>query len=148
MLQQIFGTQLDFPVRLGVAILVIAVLLGATVMLMRAIGGRRAIMTRGRSGPRLTLVDSLNVDARRKLMLVRRDDVEHLILIGGTSDIVVEADIGKAEAVAVAQPAFETREPAAPAAQIQAPQARPALAREPAAPRIAPAPALDALPAA
>ena len=28
-------------------------------------------------------------------MLVRRDDVEHLLLIGGPTDIIVEADIGR-----------------------------------------------------
>jgi hypothetical protein len=33
------------------------------------------------------------VDARRRLVLVRRDDVEHLILIGGPTDVVVERDI-------------------------------------------------------
>jgi Meckel syndrome type 1 protein len=149
MLQQIFGTQLDFPVRLGIAFLVIAVLLGATVMLVRAIGGRRATLARGRSGPRLTIVDSLSVDARRRLMLVRRDDVEHLILVGGTADIVVEADIGKP--VTAAQPVLvregQVRESVAPPAQIRSPQAAPALAREAPAPRLAAA-RVDALPPA
>nr|WP_236824042.1 flagellar biosynthetic protein FliO [Bartonella ancashensis] len=35
------------------------------------------------------------VDRVRRLILVRRDDVEHLILIGGTTDIVVESDTKK-----------------------------------------------------
>ncbi len=33
--------------------------------------------------PRLQVLDAAAVDARRRLVLVRRDDVEHLILIGG-----------------------------------------------------------------
>lgn len=43
--------------------------------------------------PRLAVVDALTVDRRRRLLLVRRDNVEHLILIGGPSDLVVEATI-------------------------------------------------------
>jgi hypothetical protein len=43
--------------------------------------------------PRLAVIDATAVDNQRRLVLVRRDDVEHLILIGGTSDIVVEAGI-------------------------------------------------------
>jgi hypothetical protein len=32
-------------------------------------------------------------DARRRLILVRRDDVEHLILLGAHEDILVESNI-------------------------------------------------------
>ncbi|MGO7668143.1 flagellar biosynthesis protein FliO, partial [Rhizobium ruizarguesonis] len=32
---------------------------------------------------RLQVLDAAAVDARRRLVLVRRDDVEHLIMIGG-----------------------------------------------------------------
>ncbi|MGU3576744.1 hypothetical protein ACLBWZ_14500 [Brucellaceae bacterium C25G] len=43
--------------------------------------------------PRLSVVDAAMVDDQRKLVLVRRDDVEHLILIGGPTDVVVEHNI-------------------------------------------------------
>jgi hypothetical protein len=42
---------------------------------------------------RLAVMDATAVDTNRRLVLVRRDDVEHLLLIGGASDIVVERDI-------------------------------------------------------
>jgi len=42
---------------------------------------------------RLAVMDATAVDSHRRLVLVRRDDVEHLLLIGGSSDIVVERDI-------------------------------------------------------
>lgn len=42
---------------------------------------------------RLAIMDATAVDTHRRLVLVRRDDVEHLLLIGGHSDIVVERDI-------------------------------------------------------
>lgn len=46
--------------------------------------------------PRLQVLDAAAVDARRRLVLVRRDDVEHLIMIGGPTDIVIESRIGEA----------------------------------------------------
>jgi len=42
---------------------------------------------------RLDLVETASVDQRRKLILIRRDDVEHLIMIGGPVDMVVETGI-------------------------------------------------------
>ncbi|TIX88953.1 flagellar biosynthetic protein FliO [Rhizobium sp. P44RR-XXIV] len=43
--------------------------------------------------PRLQVLDAAAVDARRRLVLVRRDGVEHLIMIGGPTDIVIESGI-------------------------------------------------------
>lgn len=42
---------------------------------------------------RLAVMDATPVDSHRRLVLVRRDDVEHLILIGGPTDVVVEQHI-------------------------------------------------------
>ncbi|PSJ63968.1 flagellar biosynthetic protein FliO [Pseudaminobacter soli (ex Li et al. 2025)] len=42
---------------------------------------------------RLAVMDAAAVDSHRRLVLVRRDDVEHLLLIGGPTDVVVEQDI-------------------------------------------------------
>lgn len=46
---------------------------------------------------RLEVTDHANVDGRRRLVLVRRDNVEHLIMIGGPVDVVVETGIGVSE---------------------------------------------------
>ena len=50
---------------------------------------------RGRQ-PRLAVIEYATVDARRRLLLVRRDNVEHLMMIGGPTDVVVEANIVRA----------------------------------------------------
>lgn len=42
---------------------------------------------------RLGVVETAVVDAKRRLLLVRRDDVEHLLIIGGPVDVVVETGI-------------------------------------------------------
>lgn len=48
----------------------------------------------GRSAqPRISVQDAAPVDSHRRLILVRRDEVEHLLLIGGANDLVVESNI-------------------------------------------------------
>jgi flagellar protein FliO/FliZ len=42
---------------------------------------------------RLGVVETASIDQKRKLLLVRRDDIEHLIMIGGPVDMVVETGI-------------------------------------------------------
>ena len=48
--------------------------------------------------PRLAVLDAAAIDTRRRLVLVRRDDVEHLVMIGGPTDIVIETRIVAAAA--------------------------------------------------
>jgi flagellar protein FliO/FliZ len=43
---------------------------------------------------RLDVVDHASIDGRRRLVLIRRDNVEHLILTGGPVDVVIETGIG------------------------------------------------------
>jgi flagellar protein FliO/FliZ len=42
---------------------------------------------------RLSIVETLGLDAKRRLVLVRRDDKEHLVILGPASETVVEAGI-------------------------------------------------------
>lgn len=43
---------------------------------------------------RLDVIETSNVDGKRRLLLIRRDDVEHLIMTGGPVDVVIETGIG------------------------------------------------------
>ncbi len=59
--------------------------------------------------PRLYVSEQASLDGRRRLLLVRRDDVEHLIMTGGPVDVVIETGISVRHApyssAAQAQPA-------------------------------------------
>ena len=48
---------------------------------------------RGRKGQRLGITEFHEIDKTRRIVLVRRDDVEHLIMIGGNQDMVIESRI-------------------------------------------------------
>src|SRR3954471_8131444 len=79
------------------AFIAVLALIGLTAWLVRRFAGNRlgANTNRGRM-PRLAVIDAAAVDGRRRLVLVRRDNVEHLLMIGGPSDIVVEPNIVRA----------------------------------------------------
>jgi flagellar protein FliO/FliZ len=87
------STQLTF----FFAFVVVLALIGAAAWLVRRFAGNRlgANANRGRM-PRLAVIDAAAVDGRRRLVLVRRDNVEHLLMIGGPTDIVVEPNIVRA----------------------------------------------------
>ena len=46
-----------------------------------------------RPEPRLAVMEQAHVDRTRRLVLIRRDDVEHLIMTGGPVDVVIETGI-------------------------------------------------------
>jgi flagellar protein FliO/FliZ len=46
-----------------------------------------------RPEPRLGVVEQATIDSRRRLVLIRRDEVEHLIMTGGPVDVVIEEGI-------------------------------------------------------
>ena len=103
------------------AFIAVLALIGVAAWLVRRFANNRlgANTQRGRM-PRLAVIDAAAVDGRRRLVLVRRDNVEHLLMIGGPSDIVVEPNIVRA---------MPNRDQMAP---------RPAVGEQP--PRIAPLP--------
>jgi len=71
----------------------------------------------GKNRPmRLSVRDAAAVDAQRRIVLVRRDDTEHLILIGGPSDVVIECNITPPD---VEKPVTAKQEKIKAAPQIQ-----------------------------
>jgi len=78
-------------------VVVLILILGIAWALRRFGSGTFRDNARGRQ-PRLAVIDHASVDGRRRLILVRRDNVEHLLMIGGPTDIVVEPNIVRAVA--------------------------------------------------
>ena len=141
--------QIGFLAACGIAALIVLAIFYrlAFANRLRVPGGR----TRQ---PRLGLVDAFSLDGQRQLVLVRRDNVEHLVMIGGPNDVLLESQINRA-----AVPARETSQaspllmPSAPARRTEvAPVPAPAAAE--AQPKVAakvlaspPAPAAASPPA-
>jgi len=77
--------------RFILSLLAVIGMIFAVLWAMRRWGPRGIAMPRG-SGRRLAMVDSLVLGAKHRLVLVRRDDHEHLLLLGPAGDLLVEAD--------------------------------------------------------
>ena len=93
----LFGAEGNLIVRFVVAFVIVLALIGLTFWLIRRFGTARVgtAAQRGRQ-PRLAVIDAAPLDGRRRLVLVRRDNVEHLLMIGGPTDVVVEQNIVRA----------------------------------------------------
>lgn len=122
------------------ALVVVLALIPVTVWVLRHVssGQLRGHWGRGQM-PRLELRGSVAVDNKRRLVLVRRDGIEHLLLVGGQTDLVVESGIAAESAGAAAEGATAPRRPAGPAAPRHSEEARariePRLSAAPGTPR-------------
>jgi hypothetical protein len=74
--------------------LVVALIVLAAIILATLIYKLLTHRVRGRRGQRLGISEFHEIDKSRRLVLIRRDDVEHLVLIGGGQDVVIESGIG------------------------------------------------------
>ena len=68
-------------------------LIGVLALLVRRFGFGMSSLQKSGGQRRLQVVEMAPIDARRRLVLVKRDAVEHLILLGAAGEIVIERDI-------------------------------------------------------
>ncbi len=78
--------------RFVFALAFVVALIGMFAFVAKRYGmGYRSVPRGGKR--RLSISEIMPLDAKRRLVLIKRDDREHLLVIGGTSDLVVERDI-------------------------------------------------------
>jgi flagellar protein FliO/FliZ len=85
-------------VRFLLAFLFVIGLIGLFALLLRRVGFGGVRLSPGFKGKarpkrRLAVTEVANVDGRHRLVLVRRDDTEHLILLGHSGDLLIESNI-------------------------------------------------------
>ena len=84
-----------------VVAIALPIALGLLLLIFRlVIRGRFRVPASGvKDSPRLGVADAFDIDQRRRLVIVRRDNVEHLLMIGRWSDLAIASDIIGAEAI-------------------------------------------------
>jgi flagellar protein FliO/FliZ len=93
--------DMPLPAKFFIAFVLVLALIGGVAWLVRRFGSGALSASAGRGRQaRLGVIEATAVDSRRRLVLVRRDNVEHLIMLGGPTDLVVEASIVRAHAAA------------------------------------------------
>lgn len=140
----------EYGSKLIVAVVGVGMALVCLVGILWIVRGRRGPSPFVRGGrnrqPRLQVLDAAAVDARRRLVLVRRDDVEHLIMIGGPTDVVIESRIATSarSAELPTQEAYPAQPAAAPITATPSPAKLPV--SEPMRPQVqAPVPRIEAI---
>ncbi|WP_422022403.1 hypothetical protein [Roseibium sp.] len=116
------GESVAQGLALIISLAVVLALFGLFIFIIKRLMGGRITQSRGRQ-PRIGLMDSAAIDNRRRLLLVRRDNIEHLILVGGPTDVVVEQNIIRNTPLAAGQTRTSTHQAAAQAGGIKAPLA-------------------------
>lgn len=85
------GTYTDLLKMLAALVFVISLMGGLAIVLKRlGLGGPVAS---GPSQKRLKLVEVTPLDGRRRLVLLQRDDVQHLVILSPTTETVIETGI-------------------------------------------------------
>ncbi len=90
------------------ALILVLGLIGILALLGRRFGLLAGVRSGRSGGRRLGITEVAPVDAKRRLILVRRDQTEHLVLLGGEGDLVIERNIPVSEP-AVSRPAVPTK---------------------------------------
>ncbi len=89
-----FGGYLRFLL----ALVFVLGLIGLVATLARRFGlGFPTAALKGSKNRRLSVVEVTPVDGRRRLVLVRRDNTEHLILLSPSSELLIESGIARTE---------------------------------------------------
>lgn len=82
--------DLDQYIRFIVALLFVIALIMAVAWVMRRVGFGGLAPSPSRRQRRLGVVEVLPLDGKRRLVLVRRDGREHLLLLSAFGDLVVD----------------------------------------------------------
>ena len=73
------------------ALVFVLALMGGLALLMRKFGSNHPITAPHKR--RLRVIEVLPLDAKRKAVLLRRDNREHLVVLGVNSETLIESDI-------------------------------------------------------
>lgn len=86
--------DLENYVRFIFALIFVLGLIGVLSLVVRRYGlGMATAKIRKGQDRRISLVEILPLDAKRRAVLIRRDTVEHLVILGPDSETVVECGI-------------------------------------------------------
>jgi flagellar biogenesis protein FliO len=94
MFETLLNPEMPLAARFFIGVLITIALIGLAVWLIRRIRTTRLAtnVERDRQS-RLGIIEANSLDKYRRLILIRRDNIEHLLLIGDPADQVIEPNI-------------------------------------------------------
>lgn len=89
----VVSPELPQFIRLLLALGFVLALMGGFALLVKKLGLSAQMPTKRGADKRLEVIESLPIDARRRLAIIRCDDKEHLVVFGANSETVIDRDI-------------------------------------------------------
>jgi len=86
-----FGDAPSF-LKMLAALAFVIVLMGGLALALKKLGLSGAVSTL-KGAKRLRLIEALPLDARRRLVLLERDNVQHLVILGVNTETLIETGI-------------------------------------------------------
>ena len=115
-LTSLFGGTENTLVTAALSLGIVLILIVFSVWVLKFFFRASHNLARG-ANRRLAVVDTVSIDQKRQLLIIRRDNVEHLIMTGGPQDLVIESSIP------VEKPGLPARRPRPAQTPVPAPQA-------------------------
>ena len=84
--------ELPALLKMVLALIFVLGLMGLLALVLKKLGLSGHVQAPGTKA-RLKIVESIPLDQRRRLVLVQRDDTQHLVIVGPNSETVIETDI-------------------------------------------------------
>ncbi len=85
--------MLEIVSWLAILVAIAAVSVVGLLYVRGSFAGAGSAFFRPRAEPRIYVVEQTTLDSKRRLILIRRDTVEHLLMTGGPVDVVIETGI-------------------------------------------------------
>ncbi|MBX2835060.1 MAG: flagellar biosynthetic protein FliO [Micavibrio sp.] len=79
--------------RMFAALLFVLGLMGGFALIVKKLGLGGVQAQNITAKKRLKLIESMQIDARRRVVIIQRDDIQHLLMIGANGETVIETDI-------------------------------------------------------
>jgi len=98
--------------RFVAALILVVGLIGLCAYAAKKLGLANGNMVATGSQKRLSIVEIKVIDAKHRLVLMRRDNKEHLVMLGGERDLLIESGIDAPELPEVAEPSNTQTTPA------------------------------------
>ncbi|MCC6598349.1 MAG: flagellar biosynthetic protein FliO [Alphaproteobacteria bacterium] len=86
-------TDLPSYLKLLASLTLVLGLMGGLALLLKKLGLAGQVASASGQQKRLKVIEAVALDARRRLVLLQRDDVQHLVILGAESETVIETAI-------------------------------------------------------
>ena len=85
----------DLPqfVKLALSLAIVVSLMGGLAFILKKLGLATEAHMKSGTDNRLKIVESIPMDARRRAVILRRDDQDHVVILGPNGETIVETNI-------------------------------------------------------